>query len=95
MKQFSYRGNVLILATSQAFMLSAIVMSMALGALLGGALAPDKGFATIPIAVMVIGTAIASLPAAILMRKHGRRVGFSARRTARHRWESALRARVT
>lgn len=76
MKQFSYRGNVLLLATSQALMLSAIVMSMALGAILGGVLAPDKGYATLPIAVMVIGTAIASLPAAILMRKHGRRAGF-------------------
>lgn len=76
MKPFSYRGNVLLLATSQALMLSAIVMSMALGAILGGVLAPDKGYATLPIAVMVIGTAIASLPAALMMRKHGRRAGF-------------------
>ena len=69
MQQSSYRSNVLLLATSQALMLSAIVMSMALGAILGSVLAPDKGYATLPIAVMVIGTAIASLPAAILMGK--------------------------
>lgn len=73
---FTGRRNVLLLAAGQAMMLSAIVMSMALGAVLGSALAPDKGLATLPIAVMVIGTAVASLPAAILMRRHGRRAGF-------------------
>lgn len=72
----SSRSNILILAMSQALMLSAIVLSMALAAILGGMLAPDKGLATLPIAVMVIGTAIASLPAAMLMRRHGRRPGF-------------------
>lgn len=73
---FIGRRNVLLLAISQALMLSVIVMSMALGAVLGGNLAPDKGFATLPIAVMVIGTALTSLPAAMLMRRLGRRTGF-------------------
>ncbi|MFA6013688.1 MAG: MFS transporter [Gallionellaceae bacterium] len=73
---FSGRPNVLLLALSQALMLSAIVMSMALGAILGSVLAPDKSYATLPIVVMVIGTAIASLPASILMRRFGRRSGF-------------------
>lgn len=73
---FAGRRNVLLLAFSQALMLSAVVMSVALGAILGGELAPDKGFATLPIAVMVVGTAIASLPAAMLMRRFGRRTGF-------------------
>lgn len=73
---FTGRRNVLLLAFSQALMLSAIVMSMALGAVLGGVIAPDKGLATLPIAVMVIGTAIATLPAAMLMCRFGRRIGF-------------------
>lgn len=73
---FAGRRNVLLLAFSQALMLSAVVMTVALGAILGGDLAPDKGFATLPIAVMVVGTAIASLPAAMLMRRFGRRTGF-------------------
>ena len=72
----SSRGNVLILVLSQALMLSAIVLSMALAAILGGTLAPNKGLATLPVAAMVIGTAIASLPAAMLMRRYGRRPGF-------------------
>ncbi len=74
--QPSYRGNVLILAISQALMLSAIVLAVTLGAILGGVLAPDKGLATVPIAAMVIGTALASLPAAMLMARRGRRAGF-------------------
>ena len=73
---FQGQRNVLLLAISQALMLSAIVMSMALGAILGNTLAPDKSLATLPIALMVIGTALASLPAALLMRRTGRRVGF-------------------
>ncbi|OYZ28320.1 MAG: MFS transporter [Hydrogenophilales bacterium 17-64-65] len=72
----SSRGNILILALSQALMLSAIVLSMALAAIIGSMLATDKGLATLPVAGMVIGTAVASLPAAMLMRRVGRRPGF-------------------
>lgn len=68
--------NVLLLAGSQAMMLSAVVLSMALGAIVGGVLAPDRSLATLPIAAMVIGAAGASIPAAFLMRRHGRRTGF-------------------
>jgi MFS family permease len=68
--------NILILALSQALMLSTIVLSMTLAAILGAMLAPDKGLATLPVAAMVIGTALASLPAARLMRRFGRRPGF-------------------
>ncbi len=67
---------MLLLAGSQALMLSAIVLSMSLAAILGALLAPDKSLATLPVAAMVVGTAIASLPAAMLMRRLGRRVGF-------------------
>ena len=67
---------MLLLAGSQALMLSAIVLSMSLAAILGALLAPDKSLATLPVAAMVVGTAIASLPAAMLMRRWGRRMGF-------------------
>lgn len=73
---FPGRRNVILLAASQALMLSAIVLSMSLAAILGATLAPDKSLATLPVAAMVIGTAIASLPAALLMRRAGRRAGF-------------------
>ena len=67
---------MLLLAGSQALMLSAIVLSMSLAAILGSLLAPDKSLATLPVAAMVVGTAMASLPAAMLMRRWGRRMGF-------------------
>lgn len=70
------RNNVARLAIAQALMLSAIVMSMALGAIIGALLAPDPGLATLPIAAMVVGVAATSIPAALLMRRHGRRIGF-------------------
>lgn len=72
----AFRRNVPLLAAAQALMLSAIVLAMTLGAVLGENLAPDRRLATLPIVVMVIGTALASLPAALLMRRRGRRAGF-------------------
>lgn len=70
------KHNVLRLAASQALMLSAIVMSMAVAGIVGAQLAPDAGLATLPIAAMVVGVAVASLPAGLLMRRIGRRTGF-------------------
>lgn len=69
-------GNVFLLAASQALALSAVVLSMTLAAILGATLAPDKGLASLPIAAMVVGTALASIPASLLMRRLGRRAGF-------------------
>lgn len=68
--------NVLVLSASQTLMLSAVVLSMTLAGILGAILAPSKGLATLPIAAMVVGTAVASLPASLLMRRMGRRAGF-------------------
>ncbi len=70
--------NVARLAASQALMLSAIVMSMAVAGIIGAQLAPDPGLATLPIAAMVVGVAVASLPAGLFMRSVGRRSGFLA-----------------
>jgi MFS family permease len=70
------RRNVLVLSVSQALMLSAIVLAMTVGAVVGAALAPDKGLATLPIAAMVVGTAATTLPASAFMRRAGRRAGF-------------------
>jgi len=68
--------NVFLLATSQALMLSAVVLSMTLAGIIGSMLSPDRGLATLPIAAMVIGTALTSIPASLLMRIIGRRWGF-------------------
>ena len=68
--------NISLLAASQALVLSAVVLSMTLAGVLGAQLAPDKGLATLPIAAMVVGTALCSIPASLLMRRIGRRAGF-------------------
>lgn len=68
--------NIARLAASQALMLSAIVMSMAVAGIIGAQMASDPGLATLPIAAMVVGVAIASLPAGLFMRRVGRRTGF-------------------
>lgn len=70
------RRNVLVLAIGQALMLSAVVLAMTLAGIVGAVLAPDEGLATLPVAAMVLGTAIASIPASLLMRRIGRRAGF-------------------
>ncbi len=46
------------------------------GGFLGVALAPTASMATLPIASLVVGSAVASMPAALIMQKIGRRSGF-------------------
>jgi MFS family permease len=68
--------NVALLAVAQTLVQSASVLAMTLGALVGGRLAPDPSLATLPIAAIVLGTAATTIPAALLMRRIGRRGGF-------------------
>jgi len=70
------RRDVALLATAQTLMQSASVLAVTLGALVGGRLASERSMATVPIAAMVLGTVLAALPAAALMRRIGRRDGF-------------------
>jgi MFS family permease len=48
-----------------------------LGGLIGAALAPSPAWATLPVALMVVGTALSTVPAALLMKRIGRRLGFA------------------
>lgn len=50
------------------------------GGLVGAALLSpaDRSFATVPVSTFIIGSAFASIPAALLMRRVGRRAGFIA-----------------
>ncbi len=47
-----------------------------LGGIVGAAIAPDPGLATLPIAFMIVGTATTTIPAALLMGRVGRKAGF-------------------
>jgi MFS family permease len=70
------RRNVLLLAASQAMFQTTSVLIMTVGGLAGHMLAADKALATLPIAAATVGTAIATIPASLLMARVGRRPGF-------------------
>ena len=71
------RKNALLYAACQAFNGAAAPVSISLGALTGSyLLAADKSLATAPVTAFNVGVALASLPAAMLMRKIGRKRGF-------------------
>jgi MFS family permease len=70
------RRNALILALSQALYSSATVIMFTTAGLVGVQIAPSKAWATLPISAFVIGTALSTVPASLLMRVIGRRPGF-------------------
>ena len=71
-----YRKNVFLLATSQGFYLISAVTTITFAGLVGQMLADNKLLATLPIAIMTIGTACTTIPMSMLMRRIGRRLGF-------------------
>lgn len=70
--------NVLILSVSQAIGLSGISAVALLGGLIGSDIAPSPVWATLPNSIAVVGVALSSVPAALLMKHIGRRAGFTA-----------------
>jgi MFS family permease len=66
-----------VLATLQALLLTNNVTLIAISSLAGFALAQDKSLATLPVTGYVLGAAVFSMPAAQLMRRKGRRFGYS------------------
>jgi MFS family permease len=70
------RWNVLILAICQGLYLSASSIQAALSGLVGATLAPDKYLATLPFSLIVLTTAMTTIPASFLMSRIGRRSGF-------------------
>ena len=71
------RRNALIYATCQAFNGAATPVNIALGGLAGGyLLGADKSLATIPVASFTAGVAVGAIPAAVLTRLMGRKIGF-------------------
>jgi len=74
------RGRLTLgtLFTGQALGLSGAPLVVMVGSIVGQDLAPRSGLATLPLATMVVGTAAAAGPVALLMQRVGRRLGFSA-----------------
>ncbi|MFY0992065.1 MFS transporter [Halomonas sp. C05BenzN] len=70
------RRNVAILVTSQVLFMVASITVMTLSGVVGQQLSPDPGLATLPIAMMMLGTVVSTLPASLYMKRVGRRRGF-------------------
>ena len=68
--------NVWILTVAQALMMSVSPIIVFVGGLIGAKLAPVSNMATLPIAAIIIGTALAVVPVTIVMKKTGRKKAF-------------------
>ena len=69
-------ATVWLLAAINAIAMSSVPMMMLVGSLIGAQLAPAERWATLPIAMMVIGTACGVVPATRTMQRLGRRTTF-------------------
>jgi len=68
--------NVWLLTISQALMLSVSSLVVFVGGLVGAQLAPVENLATLPVASIVVGTAVTIPPVTFLMNTIGRRRSF-------------------
>lgn len=73
----SSRKNVVVLAVCQGLLLTNNSILITVNALVGYALAADKALATLPVTSYFVGSALATLPLAMLMKRYGRRTGFT------------------
>lgn len=70
--------NLIILSFSQSLGFAGAPLIIFAGGVTGTMLAPSPAWATMPIAAMVVGVALFTIPAALMMKKIGRRLGFIA-----------------
>ena len=70
------RRNALVLAVAQALAGGNNTVVVATGGIVGAMLAPDKGLATLPITIYVLGLWFGALPFGWLARHYGRRTAF-------------------
>jgi MFS family permease len=71
-----FNRNILLLFLAQVIFVSGSVLTVTIGGIVGSDLAPVPGLATLPVSLMVIGTALTTIPATLVMQRFGRRAGF-------------------
>ena len=69
--------NVAVLAVCQGLLLVNNSVLITVNALVGFALAPDKALATLPVTMYFVGSALTTIPLSYMMKRHGRRAGFT------------------
>ncbi len=70
------KSNVLRLAIAQALAGANSVVIMTTGAIVGSILAPSAIYATVPVSIYVVGTALSTLLAGAIARRYGRNRAF-------------------
>lgn len=76
MMQSALPRNLYVLALAQALCMAISPFNTLVGGIIGSRLAPTAALATLPVALVIVGLAAATLPAAFYMRHAGRRAGF-------------------
>jgi MFS family permease len=71
------KRNALILAVAQALFGATVTVLVVTGGLVGSQLTPDPALATLPVSTFIVGTALTTFPISLLMRRIGRRAGFT------------------
>ena len=71
------KGNLLILVTCQLISATGSIVIVTLGGIIGAQLAPNPAWSTLPVSMMVVAVAATTVPATMLMRSIGRRLGFA------------------
>lgn len=69
-------NNVYLLFTSQALFQTASILVITLSGVVGLQMAPDKNLATLPLAMITVGTAGMMIPASLIIKKLGQRNAF-------------------
>ena len=69
-------NNVYLLFTSQALFQTASILIITLSGVVGLQMAPDKNLATLPLAMITVGTAGMMIPASLIIKKLGQRNAF-------------------
>ena len=69
--------NLFILSIGQIFSSTSPVVSVLLGGIIGAGMTNINYLATLPTALMIVGTAVGSLFASKIMKMKGRKFGFS------------------
>lgn len=70
------RRNAVTLAMAQALYGAAFTALVVTAGLVGAQLAPSPAWATLPMSLAIVGTALTTFPVSMLMRRVGRRTGF-------------------
>lgn len=71
------RRNLIILVVCQLISATGAIVFVTLGGIIGATLTANLAWATLPVSVMVLSTAVSTIPATLVMRRFGRSRGFA------------------